>query len=101
MAGERYIFHINRKEDDMNLHEEIAAVAQELCAARGCKPGQALNDWLDAERIVFARHAGQEIEEPEGEDSSEETAAAQGEQARGAEGTEAEENQEAEFDRVA
>jgi hypothetical protein len=101
VAVELYIFHINRKEDDMNLHDEIAEVAQELCAARGCMPGQALNDWLNAERIVLARHAGQEIEEPEEEDSSEETAAARGEQARGTEGTEAEENQEAEFDRVA
>jgi Protein of unknown function (DUF2934) len=85
----------------MNLHDEIAAIAYELCATRGCVPGQALDDWLNAERIVLAKHAGQAIEEPEEEYGSEETAAAEGEQSRGTEGTESEENQEIEFDRVA
>jgi hypothetical protein len=80
----------------MNLHDEIAAVAYELYEARGCIPGRDLDDWLEAERIVLARHAGQEIEEPEEEDSSQEEAAAEGEKAKG--GEEAEENQENEFE---
>jgi len=60
----------------MNLHDEIAAVSYELHEARGSISGRDLDDWLEAERIVLARHAGQEIEEPEEEDSSQgETAA--------------------------
>lgn len=59
---------------NMNLHEEIATVAYELFESRGCIPVRDLDDWLDAERIVLARHAGQEIEEPEEEDSPAETA---------------------------
>ena len=58
----------------MNLHDEIAAVAYELFEVRGCIPVRDLDDWLDAERIVLARHAGQEIEEPEEEDGPDETA---------------------------
>jgi len=58
----------------MNLQDEIAAVAYELFESRGCVHGRDLDDWLDAERIVLGRHAGQEIEEPEEEDISEETA---------------------------
>ena len=58
----------------MNLQDEIAAVAYELFESRGCIHGRDLDDWLDAERIVLARHAGQELEEPEEEDISEETA---------------------------
>ncbi len=49
----------------MNLHEEIAKVAYELYLRRGCVHGHDLDDWLEAERIVLTRHAGQEIEEPE------------------------------------
>lgn len=49
----------------MNLHEEIAKVAYELYLKRGCVHGHDLSDWLEAERIVLARHAGQEIEEPD------------------------------------
>lgn len=49
----------------MNLHEEIAKVAYELYLKRGCVHGHDLDDWLEAERIVLARHAGQEIEEPD------------------------------------
>ncbi len=82
----------------MNLHDEIAAVAYELYEARGCIAGRDLDDWLDAEQIVLARHAGQEIEEPEEEDSSQEKAAAEGEQTKGAEETEDEENQETDFE---
>jgi hypothetical protein len=82
----------------MDLHDEIAAVAYELYQVRGCVAGRDLDDWLDAEQIVLARHAGQEIEEPEEEDSSQGESAAGEEQATGAEGTEAEENQETEFE---
>jgi hypothetical protein len=58
----------------MNLHEEIAKVAYELFESRGCVHGWDLDDWLEAERIVLARHAGQEIEEPEDIDILEEIA---------------------------
>lgn len=56
----------------MNLQEEIAKVAYELYLRRGCTHGHDLDDWLEAERIVLARHAGQEIEEPEVEEQTEE-----------------------------
>lgn len=59
----------------MNLHDEIAKFAYELYEARGCIHGCDLDDWLEAERIVLARHAGQEIEEPEEADLLEEEAA--------------------------
>jgi hypothetical protein len=58
----------------MNLHEEIAVVAYVLYEARGCVHGCDLDEWLEAERIVLARHAGQEIEEPEDVDILEEIA---------------------------
>ena len=58
----------------MNIHDEVAAVAYELFEARGRIPVRDLDDWLDAERIVLARHAGQDIEEPEEEEGPEETA---------------------------
>jgi len=80
----------------MNLHDEIAGVAYELYEARSGIPGQDLDDWLDAERIVLARHAGQEIEEPEEEESSEGGAAAEDEKPK--EGGETEENQESDFE---
>lgn len=59
----------------MNLHGEIARVAYELFESRGCIHGCDLDDWLEAERIVLGRHAGQEIEEPEDVDISDEIAA--------------------------
>ena len=58
----------------MNLHEEIAGVAYELYESRGRVHGWDLNDWLQAESIVLAGHAGQEIEEPEDVDILEEIA---------------------------
>ena len=58
----------------MNLHDEIAEAAYALYAARGCVHGCDLDDWLEAERIVLAVHAGQEIEEPEDVDVLEEIA---------------------------
>jgi hypothetical protein len=77
----------------MNLHDEIATVAYELFKSRSGIPVRYLDDWLDAERIVFARHAGQEIEEPEEEDGPEETAEVKNTKA--SEESDAEENQEA------
>lgn len=52
----------------MNLQEEIAKVARELYEKSGCIEGRDRENWLDAERIVLARHASQDIEEPEGEE---------------------------------
>lgn len=59
----------------MNLHEEIAVVAYELYETRACIHGYDLDDWLEAEEIVLAGHASQELEEPEEMDISEEIAA--------------------------
>ncbi len=53
----------------MNLHEEIAIVARELYEKSGCIQGRDCENWLAAERIVLARHAGQDLEEPEGEEA--------------------------------
>jgi hypothetical protein len=58
----------------MNLHDEIAVTAFELFEARNCVHGCDLDDWLNAERMVLGRHSGQELEEPEEEEISEETA---------------------------
>ena len=77
----------------MNLHDEVAAVAYELFKARGCFPVRDLDDWLDAERIVLARHAGQDIEEPEEEEGPEETAEVK--KTKVYEESDAEENQDA------
>ena len=60
----------------MNLHDEIETVAFVLFESKGCIHGCDLDDWLDAERIVLGRHAGQENEEPDEEELSEETATA-------------------------
>ena len=80
----------------MNLHDEVATVAYELFKSRGCIPVRDLDDWLDAERIVLARHCGQDIEEPEEEDGPEETAEVK--KTKVSEESDAEENQEAAFD---
>jgi hypothetical protein len=77
----------------MNIHDEVATVAYELFEARGRIPVRDLDDWLDAERIVLARHAGQDIEEPEEEEGPEETAEAK--KIIVSEESDAEENQEA------
>ena len=52
----------------MDLHEEIAKVACELYEKSGRIEGRDRENWLDAERIVLTRHAGQDMEEPEGEE---------------------------------
>ena len=77
----------------MNMHDEIATVAYELFKSRGFLPIRELDDWLDAERIVLARHAGQDIEEPEEEDAPAETA--EEKRTKVSEAYDAEENQEA------
>jgi hypothetical protein len=80
----------------MNLQDDIAAVAYELYEARGRIPGWDLDDWLDAERIVLAKHAGQEIEEPEEEGGPEETA--EEEKTKASEKSDDEENPENDFE---
>jgi len=52
----------------MDLHEEIAKMARELYEKSGRIEGRDSENWLDAERIVLTRHAGQDMEEPEGEE---------------------------------
>ncbi len=49
----------------MNLHEEIAVTAYGLFETRGREDGFDLDDWLNAEKLVLAVHAGQDMEEPE------------------------------------
>lgn len=52
----------------MNLYEEIAKIAYELYEKSGHIGGRDVENWVEAERIVLARHASEDIEEPEGED---------------------------------
>ncbi len=44
----------------MDRHEEIRKVAYELYEKNGCRGGHELQNWLEAERIVMARHAREE-----------------------------------------
>ncbi len=53
----------------MDLQEEIARKAFELYKKKGCLECQDIENWLDAERMVLARHASQDMEEPEGEEA--------------------------------
>jgi len=53
----------------MDLHEEIAKVARGLYEKSGRIEGRDRENWLDAEKIVLSRHAGQDMEEPEGEEA--------------------------------
>ena len=53
----------------MNLQEEIAMVARELYEKSGRVEGRDRENWLEAEKIVLTRHAGQDFEEPEGEEA--------------------------------
>lgn len=48
------------------LYEEIARVAFELYEKRGKAEGFHLSDWLEAERIVMARHEKKGESEPKG-----------------------------------
>ncbi len=42
----------------MNLHEEIAKLAYELYERSGRIEGRDRENWLEAEKIIRARHAG-------------------------------------------
>jgi hypothetical protein len=43
-----------------NMHDEIAWAAYELYENSGCIECRDLANWLEAERIILARHASQE-----------------------------------------
>lgn len=43
----------------MNLHDEIAKVAHEIFEKNGRIPGRDFENWLEAEKIVMARHKGE------------------------------------------
>lgn len=45
------------------LHDEIARVAYELFEKRGRVHGYEMENWLEAEKIVRARHAKTEVSE--------------------------------------
>ena len=47
----------------MKLYDEIARIAYELYEKSGGREGRELDNWLEAERIVIARHAEQEKSE--------------------------------------
>ncbi len=51
------------------MHEEIARIAYVLYEKSWYINGRDFENWLDAERIVLTRHASQDIEEPEGEET--------------------------------
>ncbi len=55
-----------------NVNDEIARVAYDLYLKSGCLPCRELGNWLEAEMIVLARHAGQDMEETEGPSPGEE-----------------------------
>ncbi len=44
----------------MDRHEEIRKVAYELYEKNGCRGGHELENWLEAERLVMARHTREE-----------------------------------------
>ncbi|MDA8083239.1 MAG: DUF2934 domain-containing protein [Nitrospiraceae bacterium] len=66
-----------------NLTDEIARVAYDLYLKSGCQPCRELGNWLEAEMIVLARHAGQDMEEPEEPAPGEEAEELQGAQSEG------------------
>jgi hypothetical protein len=49
----------------MNLYEEIAKKAYELYRKSGCTEGRDFQNWLEAERLVLAGHASEDIGEVE------------------------------------
>jgi hypothetical protein len=49
----------------VNLYDEIAQMAYELFEKSGKVEGRDLSNWLEAERIVMARHRGEEKQEAE------------------------------------
>jgi hypothetical protein len=48
----------------MNVRDEISRIAYELYVNSGYIQGHEFENWIEAERIVLARHAGQEEEKP-------------------------------------
>ena len=52
----------------MNMHDEIATVANELHETKGRIHAYDLSDWLESEKTASIRYAGQDIEEPEEEE---------------------------------
>ncbi|HUO78241.1 MAG TPA: DUF2934 domain-containing protein [Thermodesulfovibrionales bacterium] len=47
----------------MNKHEEIEALARQLFEESGRAEGRDLDNWLEAERVVYSKHQGQETHE--------------------------------------
>lgn len=56
MARERKAQKKAEELDEARLRELIASKAHELYERRGGSPGQDLNDWLEAERLVRQEH---------------------------------------------
>jgi Protein of unknown function (DUF2934) len=54
---------LRRDEMENKLREEIAKVAFDLHQKRGLVHGSDMQDWLEAERIVMARHENPEKKE--------------------------------------
>ena len=50
----------------MDKKREIERVAYELYEKSGCKHGREAEHWIEAEKIVHARHAGLVAEKPAG-----------------------------------
>jgi hypothetical protein len=55
----------------MDVYSEIAKVAYELYEKNGCITGRDLDHWIEAERIVIARLAGEEKKREKGKVQSE------------------------------
>ena len=49
----------------MKLYDEVARIAHELYEKSGRAEGRELDNWLEAERIIMARHREQEKLESE------------------------------------
>jgi hypothetical protein len=45
-----------KKSDPAKIQEEISTRAHEICMERGDGPGDALSDWLQAEREIKKKH---------------------------------------------
>lgn len=45
----------------MDLKEEISKVAYEIFIKSGCIPGRDMDNWLEAERIVYERYKALEV----------------------------------------
>ncbi|MDW7761906.1 MAG: DUF2934 domain-containing protein [Acidobacteriota bacterium] len=45
-----------KKPDPVKIQEEISRRAHEICMERGDGPGDALSDWLQAEREIKKKH---------------------------------------------